>query len=99
MARLLLQGKDLETLGDDWSVGEADLCSRLTTGCSLVRLARYTGGRGERELSMAGWAGEASAEVIPKLQFDVASGLHQVTWERGSMGTNSRSNMMHLLGY
>lgn len=78
MARLLLQGKDLEILGDDWSVGEADLCSRLITDYSMVRHARNTGDPWERELDMAGWAGEGSAEVIPKVQLEGVSGLHQV---------------------
>lgn len=50
MARHLLQGKDFEILGDDWSVGEADLCSRLMTGNSMVKYARNTGGPWKREL-------------------------------------------------
>lgn len=45
MAGLLPQGEDIEILGDDWTVGEADLCHRLTRGCSVVGHARYTGGQ------------------------------------------------------
>lgn len=61
--RLSPQGEDLEILGDDWTVGESDLCHRLTTGCSMVGHARSTDGQWERVFSMPGRARESSTEV------------------------------------